>query len=147
MIISTLLRCYALVVLLLCLPGFAHASIGQSALGTVSGAVEYAMPDWFKDSFLDIQEDINAANSQQKHVMLFFHLNECPYCQKMLADSFSTEPLQTLIQQHFDVIAINTKGGGSGDHFHRWHNPQRKSLGAATQGTIHPHHSVHGCPT
>ena len=110
MIISTLLRCYALVVLLLCLPGFAHASIGQSALGTVSGAVEYAMPDWFKDSFLDIQEDINAANSQHKHVMLFFHLNECPYCQKMLADSFSTEPLQTLIQQHFDVIAINTKG-------------------------------------
>lgn len=76
----------------------------------VVGGVEHEMPDWFKESFLEIQEDIQEAADANKHVMLFFHLNNCPYCAKMLDDNFLQEPLKSYIQKHFDVIAINIKG-------------------------------------
>jgi thioredoxin-related protein len=78
--------------------------------GTITGGIEHSMPDWFKESFLDIQSDVEEASGNKKHVMLFFHLNECPYCDKMLKESFSKPPLKDFIQAHFDVIAINTKG-------------------------------------
>lgn len=78
--------------------------------GKVVGGVEHDMPDWFKASFLEIQDDIQEAAASNKHVMLFFHLNNCPYCAKMLDDNFLQEPLKTYIQEHFDVIAINVKG-------------------------------------
>lgn len=78
--------------------------------GKVVGGVEHEMPDWFKESFLEIQDDVKEAAATNKHVMLFFHLNNCPYCAKMLDDNFLNEPLKTYIQEHFDVIAINVKG-------------------------------------
>lgn len=78
--------------------------------GTLAGGVQYETPAWFKDSFLDIQDDVDEAKAAGKHVLLFFHLNDCPYCERMLRESFSQEPLQGFIQQHFDVIGINIKG-------------------------------------
>lgn len=78
--------------------------------GKVVGGVEYEMPAWFKESFLEIQDDIQEAAQANKHVMLFFHLNNCPYCNKMLNDNFQQDPLKNYIQEHFDVIAINVKG-------------------------------------
>lgn len=78
--------------------------------GKVVGGVEHEMPDWFKESFLEIQEDTQEAAAANKQVMLFFHLNNCPYCAKMLDDNFLQPPLKTYIQEHFDVIAINVKG-------------------------------------
>ncbi|MFI0398353.1 MAG: thioredoxin family protein [Thiolinea sp.] len=78
--------------------------------GKVVGGVEHEMPDWFKESFLEIQDDIQEAADANKHVMLFFHLNNCPYCAKMLDDNFLQDPLKSHIQEKFDVIAINVKG-------------------------------------
>ncbi|MEZ5534917.1 MAG: thioredoxin fold domain-containing protein [Thiolinea sp.] len=77
--------------------------------GEILGAVDHKMPDWFKDSFLDIREDTSEAG-EDRHVMLFFQRDECPYCERMLRESIDAEPLRSFIQQHFDVIAINTKG-------------------------------------
>lgn len=78
--------------------------------GNVVGGVEHEMPEWFKESFLEIQDDIKEATDSNKHVMLFFHLNHCPYCAKMLDDNFLQDPLKSYIQEKFDVIAINVKG-------------------------------------
>jgi thioredoxin-related protein len=77
--------------------------------GEILGAVEHKMPAWFKESFLDIQEDASEAG-EDRHVMLFFQRDECPYCERMLRESIDAEPLRSFIQQNFDVIAINTKG-------------------------------------
>lgn len=85
-------------------------SFAETASGKIKGGIEHSMPDWFKDSFLDIQTDIAEADKANKHVMLFFHLNNCPYCEKMLHDNFTTGATKDYIQQHFDVIAINVKG-------------------------------------
>jgi len=78
--------------------------------GEVSGGAAHTLPAWFKDSFLDIADDVEEANDENRHVMLFFHLTNCPYCNRMLSESFETDPLKTTIQDNFDVIVINIKG-------------------------------------
>lgn len=77
--------------------------------GRITGGVEYEPPGWFKQSFLEIAEDVAEADGAGKHVMLFFHLNGCPYCAKT-SDFLDKEPIRSELQKHFDSIAINIKG-------------------------------------
>lgn len=78
--------------------------------GEIIGGVSHVAPAWFKESFLEIQDDVDEATEAGKHVILFFQLNGCPYCDRMLTESFQAEPLTTYIQEHFDTIAINVGG-------------------------------------
>nr|CAA6829445.1 MAG: Unknown protein [uncultured Thiotrichaceae bacterium] len=78
--------------------------------GTIVGGVPHEAPSWFKESFLDIQDDVDEASEEDRHVMLFFQLNACPYCDRMLKESFEAEPMKTLVQDSYDVIAVNVKG-------------------------------------
>ena len=101
---------------LLLLAGLAPVSAawGQAAevpaRGKVTVAPQHEAPGWFKESFLEIQEDAAEAGEADKHLMLFFHLNNCPYCDRMLAESFEADPNMSYIQRHFDVIMLNVKG-------------------------------------
>ena len=67
-------------------------------------------PAWFKDSFLDIREDIAEAAEQNKRLMLYFYQDGCPYCSKLLADNFGNRQIADKTQQYFEVIAINMWG-------------------------------------
>jgi thioredoxin-related protein len=78
--------------------------------GEIIGGVAHAAPGWFKESFLEIAEDVDEAADEGKHVLLFFQLNGCPYCDRMLTEAFETDPLMGYIQKNFDVIAINVRG-------------------------------------
>ncbi len=98
------------VILLLLLPWLPLGAADQPARGQITGGAIHEAPSWFKESFLDIAEDVDEASEADKHVLLFFQLNACPYCDRMLRESFESEPLQSLIQTHFDAIAINVKG-------------------------------------
>jgi thioredoxin-related protein len=78
--------------------------------GEVKGGVNFDIPTWFKQSFLEISDDAIEANESSKHLLLFFHLNDCPYCARMLKDNFNAEPNSSFIQSNFDSIEINIKG-------------------------------------
>lgn len=67
-------------------------------------------PTWFKNSFLDIREDIAEAAAVNKRVMLYFYQDGCPYCAKLIQDNFSQHRIVQKSQKHFDVIAINMWG-------------------------------------
>jgi len=82
----------------------------DSAPGKLTGGIVYTLPQWFKPSFLDFREDIEEARKQGKHVMLFLHLDECPYCARMLAENFSSGDNYEFMRKHFDVIGINVRG-------------------------------------
>ena len=82
----------------------------QPAAGKLVGGVMHPPPDWFKESFLEIADDADEAGEAGRHLMLFFELNGCPYCDRMLTESFEAEPLSSYIQANFDVIAINIQG-------------------------------------
>ena len=78
--------------------------------GKAVGGKSFDTPAWFKDSFLEIASDVEEANESGRHVLLFFHLNECPYCAVTVNDQFQKEPLRSFMQQHFDSIEINVRG-------------------------------------
>ncbi len=79
--------------------------------GKFSGGEDHDMPSWFKQSFLELQEDVNEAKESDKHVMLFMTLKFCPYCTKMLKDNFiEGAKNQPYIKENFDVIGIDIKG-------------------------------------
>jgi thioredoxin-related protein len=106
-----LLRPYLALLLGACLHFIAPANAAETdARGRVVGGVDHPLPGWFKQSFLEIAEDVNEASEAGRHVMLFFDLNGCPYCARMLEESFTAEPLESYIREHFDVIAINIQG-------------------------------------
>ena len=77
----------------------------------IKGGTSHDAPEWFKESFLDISEDIEEANEQGKHLMLFMDLDSCPYCARMLKESFiKSSKTKDFAKKHFDVININIKG-------------------------------------
>ena len=78
--------------------------------GKVQGVGEFEIPEWFKSSFLEIAEDAAEAGEQNKHILMFFHLNNCPYCSRTLAENFDSGPNSEFIQANFDSIDINIKG-------------------------------------
>lgn len=90
---------------------FVVSGLNAATKGKVTGGSMHEAPSWFKESFLDIGEDIAEAKEEGKHIMLFLDLNGCPYCTKMLKESFHAKnETSEFIQKHFDVIEINVKG-------------------------------------
>ena len=67
-------------------------------------------PAWFKESFLDIREDIAEAAAAGKRVILYFYQDGCPYCAKLLKDNFGNRAIADKTRRHFDVVAINMWG-------------------------------------
>ncbi|MCW9030840.1 MAG: thioredoxin fold domain-containing protein, partial [Gammaproteobacteria bacterium] len=67
-------------------------------------------PSWFKESFLDLRDDIQEATAKNKRVMLYFYQDGCPYCAKLLQDNLGQKKLADKAQKYFDVIAINMWG-------------------------------------
>ena len=67
-------------------------------------------PDWFKNSFLDIREDVQEAAAAGKRVMLYFYQDGCPYCAKLLQDNFSQRTIVEKTRKYLDVIAVNMWG-------------------------------------
>ena len=67
-------------------------------------------PKWFKDSFLDIREDVNEASKAGKRLMLYFYQDGCPYCEKLIKENMSQQNIVDAMKKNFDVIAINMWG-------------------------------------
>lgn len=90
--------------------GFAPPALSQAEPGKLKGGVKYSLPQWFKASLLDFKEDVEEARRQGRHVMVFLHLDECPYCERMLRESFVRGDTHDFMRRHFDVVAINVRG-------------------------------------
>lgn len=67
-------------------------------------------PSWFKNSFLDLDEDIAEASASGKRLMLFFYQDGCPYCKKLLQDNFGQRDIADKTRKNFDVVSLNIWG-------------------------------------
>lgn len=67
-------------------------------------------PGWFKNSFLDLREDIAEANADGKQLLVYFYQDGCPYCQKLLDTNFSLREIESTTRERYDVVAINIWG-------------------------------------
>jgi thioredoxin-related protein len=72
---------------------------------------EIIYPYWFKQSFLDLKEDMEEAkNNNKKGIIVYFGQKHCAYCLALMKNDFGREDIASYVQTHFDVIAINIWG-------------------------------------
>jgi thioredoxin-related protein len=90
---------------LLCIAG-SHGS----GKGEYTGAQQSEPPAWFKQSFLDFEEDVQEAAAANKRVMLYFHQDGCPYCSLLVRENFQLPDIAEDMQRDLDSIAINMWG-------------------------------------
>ncbi len=93
--------------MLLLLSGLAEAAGKQ---GAYYGAKQTEYPSWFKESFLNLRDDIAEAKSKNKRVMILFTQDNCPYCHALVDRNMAQRDIETYLRKHFDVIAINMWG-------------------------------------
>jgi thioredoxin-related protein len=96
-------------ILLACCQKGITAEAVEAAPGLASPGY-HEQPGWFRESFLDLREDVAEAARAGKRVMLYFYQDGCPYCLKLLEDNFGQKTLADKTRRHFDVIALNLWG-------------------------------------
>ncbi|HEY9197991.1 MAG TPA: thioredoxin fold domain-containing protein [Gammaproteobacteria bacterium] len=105
-------RLYSVLICLLTLP-LLPLQAEEAAPSLAPGMVNpgyHDKPEWFKNSFLDLREDVAEASDGGKRVMLYFYQDGCPYCKKLLETNFALRDIETKTRAGFDVIAINIWG-------------------------------------
>ncbi|WP_456404844.1 thioredoxin family protein [Thiolapillus sp.] len=65
-------------------------------------------PDWFKESFLDLQDDLQeAVENGKKGIIVYFGQKRCPYCRQLMEINFKQPDIVKYTRDNFDVIAID----------------------------------------
>jgi thioredoxin-related protein len=86
---------------LLAVPGHAADDFDESIVATI------LYPDWFKESFLNLQDDLAEAREAGKDgLLLFFSTQGCSYCDLFIRTSLADPALAARAQAHFDTIGL-----------------------------------------
>jgi thioredoxin-related protein len=65
-------------------------------------------PSWFKQSFLDLSEDLAEATAAGKQgIVVYFGQKRCAYCKMLMDVNFALTDIVAYTRQHFDVIPID----------------------------------------
>jgi len=78
--------------------------------GNMLGAKTSEVPHWFKESFLEFEEDVAEAAEAGRRVMLYFHQEGCPYCARLVEENFTNPETEAYVRKHFDGVVINMWG-------------------------------------
>lgn len=71
-------------------------------------------PDWFKLSFLELQDDLDEAVAAGKRgLIIYFGQKYCAYCKELLQTNFGKQDIQAYTQRHFDVLGVDIHGSRS----------------------------------
>ena len=82
----------------------------EEKIGSFSGAKPTTHPTWFKESFLDFEEDIAEAAAQGKRLVLYVYQSGCPYCNALVQHNFAQRDIAQTTQDSFDLVTINMWG-------------------------------------
>ncbi len=92
------------------LAAFAFAIDNPSEAGDFDDAqvTHIGYPAWFKESFLDLQEDIMEARYAGKvGLMVLFTSEGCSYCAQFIRTSLADPRLAARVQDHFDTVGLD----------------------------------------
>ena len=65
---------------------------------------------WMRDTFKDLSEDLEEANSEGKRLAVIIEQRNCMYCKKMHETVFSDPDIFSYLMDNFFVIQINMFG-------------------------------------
>ena len=78
-------------------------------IGTAFAAkgINVVYPDWFKDSFYDLQSDLQDAKEGGKRgVMVFVSMRTCSYCKAIIETAFQQADIVKRLRANYDVIGL-----------------------------------------
>jgi thioredoxin-related protein len=65
-------------------------------------------PDWFKQSFLDLPDDLEEAIENHKRgLIVYFGQKRCAYCKMLLEVNFGLSDITAYTRKHFDIVPID----------------------------------------
>ena len=68
------------------------------------------LPDWFKVSFLELDDDLQEAlDAGKKGIILYFGQKHCAYCKAQLENNWGQKDIRHYTQKYFDVIPIDIR--------------------------------------
>ncbi len=67
-------------------------------------------PDWLRDTFKDLAEDLAEANATGKRLLITVEQRGCIYCSKMHTEVFPDPAIDALIRESFFVVQMNLFG-------------------------------------
>jgi thioredoxin-related protein len=67
-------------------------------------------PEWFRDTFKDLQEDFAEAESEGKRVLILVEQRGCLYCRDMHEKTFTDDRVKALLENDYYPIQINLHG-------------------------------------
>jgi thioredoxin-related protein len=72
---------------------------------------EIRYPEWFKESFLDLREDLEEArNNGKKGIALYFGQKHCAYCKALMEINFKKPDLVQYVRENYDIIPLDIWG-------------------------------------
>ena len=83
--------------------------VNMVAAATVGDDGLHIQP-WIRDTFKDLQEDLDEANAEGKRLAIFFEQRGCIYCTKMHESVYPDPELSDYIDENFFVIQLNLHG-------------------------------------
>jgi thioredoxin-related protein len=94
-------------------------------------------PDWFKDSFLYLNDDLqDAIEAGKSGLMVYFGQRRCAYCHKLMDVNFGQNDIVEYTKRHFDVVPIDIWGVREVTGFDgKVHTEREFSLGKDTNFT------------
>lgn len=65
-------------------------------------------PPWFKESFLDLGDDLQeAVEGGKKGIVVYFGQKRCAYCRMLMEVNFGLPDIVEYTRRHFDVIPVD----------------------------------------
>ncbi|MBI3562580.1 MAG: thioredoxin fold domain-containing protein [Gammaproteobacteria bacterium] len=93
-------RCFAWLLLISCSLGVAHAEDPRDP---------YKF--FFNETWGDFHEELNNAKAQGKQgIMIFFEMNDCPFCHYMKTNVLNRPAVQAYYRQHFLLFSVDIEG-------------------------------------
>ena len=84
--------------------------LGNMAVAAPVGDDGLHIQPWIRDTFKDLQEDLDEANAEGKRLAIFFEQRGCIYCTKMHETVYPDPELSDYINENFFVIQLNLHG-------------------------------------
>ncbi|PTV97420.1 thioredoxin-related protein [Rhodobacter aestuarii] len=88
----------------------AFALVAMPAFASDLGDDGLHKPDWLRETFKDLREDLAEANAEGKRLMLIYEQRGCIYCTKMHEEVFPVPAIDALIREHYFVVQLNLFG-------------------------------------
>jgi thioredoxin-related protein len=70
----------------------------------------YYTEPWFLESFLELADDLSAANGKNKRLAIMWELRGCPYCKETHLVNFAKPEIADYIKARFEILQLNIVG-------------------------------------